>query len=67
VLAIFVGAAVALIVFGLPLAITALFVASILDRRNKRTVEGRQESEFVGAKPLYSAPDQTRRAQRLSG
>jgi hypothetical protein len=39
VLAILVGAAVALIVFGLPLAILALFLASILDRRNKRTVE----------------------------
>lgn len=61
-LAIFVGAAVAFIVFGLPLAIIGLFVASILDRRNKRTVEGRQESEFVGPKHLYGAPDQTRTA-----
>jgi len=63
VLAIFVGAAVAFIVFGLPLAIIGLFVASILDRRNKRTVEGRQESEFVGPKHLYGAPDQTATAQ----
>jgi hypothetical protein len=55
VLAILVGAAVALIVFGLPLAIIGLFVASILDRRNKRTVEGHQESAFVGTKPLYRA------------
>jgi hypothetical protein len=63
VFAIFVGAAVALIVFGLPLAIIGLFVASILDRGNKRTVEGHQESEFVGPKHLYGAPDQNRRAQ----
>ena len=43
--AIFVGAAVALIVFGLPLAIIGLFVASIIDRGNKATAEGRPDSE----------------------
>jgi hypothetical protein len=36
VFAIIVGAVIALIVFGLPLAIIGLFIASILDRRNKR-------------------------------
>ena len=55
----FVGAAVALIVFGLPLAIIGLFVASILDRGNKRTVERRQDSEFVGPKHLYGAADRS--------
>ena len=46
--AMFVGAVMALIVFGLPLAIIGLFFASILDRRNKRAAEGHQKSEFVG-------------------
>ena len=58
-----VGAAVALIVFGLPLAIIGLFIGSILDRGNKRAVEGHQETEFVGPKHLYGAPDQNSRAQ----
>jgi hypothetical protein len=57
VFAIFVGAVVALIVFGLPLTIIGLFVASILDRGNKRTVERHQDSEFVGPKHLYGAAD----------
>jgi hypothetical protein len=48
VFAIFVGAVMALIVFGLPLAIIGLFIASILDRRNKRAADGQQKSEFVG-------------------
>lgn len=66
-LAIFVGAAVALIVFGLPLAIIALFVASILDRRNKGTVESaRTLSSSV--RGLFTARRiQAKRAQRLSG
>jgi len=63
VFAMFVGAAVALIVFGLPLAIIGLFVASILDRGNKRTVEGHQETEFVGPRHHYGAPNQNSRAQ----
>ena len=55
--AIFVGAAVALIVFGLPLAIIGLFVASIIDRGNKATAEGRPNFGIpVVPKPLYGAP-----------
>ena len=61
--AMFVGAAVALIVFGLPLAIIGLFVASILDRGNKRTVEGHQQQKTVGSTHLYDTSDQNRKAQ----
>ncbi len=44
VFAIIAGAVMALIVFGLPLAIIGLFTASILDRRNGKAIEGHQKS-----------------------
>jgi hypothetical protein len=40
----FVGAFVALVFFGLPLAIIGLFIASILDRRNAISAEGFEAS-----------------------
>ncbi len=44
-----VGAVLAFIFIGLPLAIIGLFIMSILDRRNKKTVEGYKESKLIGS------------------
>jgi hypothetical protein len=41
-----IGAVLALIFIGLPLGIVWLFVASILDRRNTRDVDGHHESKI---------------------
>jgi hypothetical protein len=53
VLAMVVGAVIALIVFGLPLAIIGLFIASILDRRNKRVTDDHQKSLLAGLRRTF--------------
>jgi hypothetical protein len=56
-LAMLVGMLLALIFFGLPLAIIGLFVMSILDRRNKRTVRDDRETSALVRPVLSPAPD----------
>ena len=47
------GIMLAVSFFGLPLAIIGLFIVSILDRRNKSTIEGYKESRLIGPKHLF--------------
>lgn len=48
VFAMIVGVLLAFGFLGLPLTIIWLFITSILDRRNKRTVEGYWKAELIG-------------------
>ena len=56
-LAMLIGMLLALIFFGLPLAIIGLFIMSILDRRNKRTVPDYGETSAPVRPVLSPAPD----------
>jgi predicted lipid-binding transport protein (Tim44 family) len=56
-LAMLVGMLLALAFFGLPLAIIGLFIMSILDRSNKRTVRDYRESSASVRHILSPAPD----------
>jgi len=51
--AMIVGSVLALIFIGLPLAIVGLFIVSILDRRNKKPVEGYKASKPVSPGHLF--------------
>jgi hypothetical protein len=55
-LAMLVGMLLAFTFFGLPLAIIGLFVMSIVDRRNKRTVQDYGESSSF-RQVFSAAPD----------
>jgi len=55
--AMLIGMLLALIFFGLPLAIIALFIMSILDRRNKRTVQDYGQTSAPVRHVLSPAPD----------
>jgi hypothetical protein len=56
-LAMLVGMLLAFAFFGLPLAIIGLFAMSILDRRNKRTVQDHGESSSSVRQVFSAAPD----------
>lgn len=54
--AMIVGSVPALIFIGLPVAIIGLFILSILDRRNKRPVEGYKALRRAGSESEGAAP-----------
>jgi hypothetical protein len=66
-----IGAVLALIFLGLPLATIGLFIMSVLDRRNKRTVADPGESKPIDSDVLLrragSEPDEGARRVELVG